>query len=261
MRVICVILILVSTNILHLKIIKLNAIGSTNSFLKEMVQNKVVENFTTVITHQQTAGRGQIQTKWVSEPNKNLTFSVFCTLNNLPISEQKYLNFAVSVSVFEAVNMLKVPKLAIKWPNDILSEKQKICGVLIENSLKGSKIVHSIIGIGLNVNQEIFPDDVPNASSIKNILKKETDLDDLLNLILKQLQENIKLLNEKQYSVLEEKYLSVLYKRNIPSMFKNSREEMFMGKIIGISSEGKLQIELDDETIKEFGLKEVSFVV
>lgn len=249
-----------SHNILLMKIIKIHTTPSTNSFLKDMVENSLVDNFTVIVANNQVSGRGQMQTKWVSEIGKNLTFSVFCSFKDLAISHQKYLNYAVSVSVFEAVETYKIPKLAIKWPNDILSDKQKICGILIENSLKGAYINSSIIGIGLNVNQESFPKEIPNASSIKNILKKEIDLEEVLSLFLSKLEANIKLLNEKKYTELEEKYLSNLYKRNIPSMFKTAENVLFMGKIIGVSQNGQLQIELEDETLKEFGVKEVLFV-
>ncbi|WP_148871104.1 biotin--[acetyl-CoA-carboxylase] ligase [Tenacibaculum adriaticum] len=243
-----------------MKIIKLSAINSTNSFLKEMVSDSMVDDFTVVVAKKQTSGRGQMDTKWVSENGKNLIMSVFCKFSELFIAQQKFLNYAVSISVFEAVKNYKPPKLAIKWPNDILSEKDKIGGILIENSLKKDKIQSSVVGVGLNVNQEVFPVDLPNASSIKKKINKEVDLEEILNLVLQQLQLNIQLLRDKQYELLEEKYLRVLYKKNVPSMFKNSQNVLFMGKIVGISSEGKLQIELNDETIQEFGLKEVSFV-
>lgn len=243
-----------------MKIIKLNAIASTNSFLKDMVVKSDIENFTVVVANKQVSGRGQMQSKWVSEAGKNLTFSVFSVFESLHIDSQKYLNFTVSISVFEALQTFNLPKLAIKWPNDILSDKYKICGVLIENSLKGSFIKSSIIGIGLNVNQEVFPSDVGKASSIKNMLGKKMDLDIVLNVVLEKLQQNIQLLNEKQYPKLEMKYLNVLYRKGIPSMFKNKKDIVFMGKIIGVSNEGKLQVELEDETVKEFGLKEVSFI-
>lgn len=249
-----------SYNILQMKIIKLNAINSTNSFLKEMMCNSKVDDFTVVVTKKQVTGRGQMQTKWISEPGKNLTFSVFCSFKALGVSNKKYLNYAVSVSVFEVVNRLKVPKLAIKWPNDILSDKAKICGILIENTLKGSFIGSSIIGVGLNVNQVTFPDNLPNATSIKNKIDKDVNLDNLLNDILIALKINIALLKTKNYQELENKYLDNLYRKNIPSMFKTASDELFMGKIVGVSKTGLLQIELENEMIKEFGLKEVSFV-
>lgn len=225
-----------------------------------MTLGSPLDNFTTVVANKQVSGRGQMQTKWISEAGKNLTFSVFCSFGNLLVLNQKYLNFAVSVSVFKAISKLDIPKLAIKWPNDILADKHKICGILIENMLMKDKIRSSIIGVGLNVNQEFFPADIPNATSIKNIIKKEINLEELLNAILDELQKNIQLLEMQKYTQLEKKYLSVLYKKEVPSMFKNTQNTLFMGKIIGISQNGKLQIELENETVQEFGLKEVSFV-
>ncbi|MBA6156490.1 biotin--[acetyl-CoA-carboxylase] ligase [Tenacibaculum sp. S7007] len=242
-----------------MKIIKLDAIDSTNSFLKNLSVNSTVQDFTIVMAKEQTSGKGQMNAKWVVDGGKNLTFSVFSCFDDLEISNQKYLSFGVSLAVFETLNELKLPKLAIKWPNDILSVNKKLAGILIENNLKGNKITSSVIGIGINVNQEIFSKDLPNATSIKKIVNKEFDLDILLNEILIRLKSKLELLHKKDYAFLEKQYLSVLYKKNVPSMFKNNQNILFMGKIIGVSENGKLQIELENETIKEFGLKEVSF--
>ena len=242
-----------------MKIIKFDTITSTNSFLKELTSNSVAEDFTVVVTKNQTSGRGQMNTKWSSEDGKNLIFSVFVRFSDLLIVHQKYLSYAISVGVYEAIKNYKLPKLQVKWPNDILSENDKIGGILIENSLQRKRIQSSIIGIGLNINQEKFPEDIPNAASIKMKTGASLDLDEVLNLVLQHLKMNIDLLKAGKLTLLEEKYLSVLYKKNIPSLFKTAQNDFFMGKIIGVSSNGKLQIELVDETIKEFGLKEVSF--
>jgi len=242
-----------------MKIIKLNAIDSTNTFLKDMVSKMSIDDFTVVVAKTQTKGRGQMNSEWVVDEGKNLTFSVFCRFEALCVEDHKYLNFCVSLSVLEALNEIEMPNLAVKWPNDILSGNKKIVGILIENSLKGSNISSSVIGIGINVNQDIFSDKLPNASSIKMILKKETDLETLLEAVLLKLKKNIGLLEEKEYKFLEESYLKVLYKKNVPTMFKNNQNILFMGKIIGVSENGNLQIELEDETVQEFGLKEVSF--
>jgi BirA family biotin operon repressor/biotin-[acetyl-CoA-carboxylase] ligase len=243
-----------------LKIIKLNATDSTNSFLKELGQNSALENFTIVVSDAQDKGRGQQENKWISEPFKNLTFSLFINEFAIDIQKQKYLNFAISLSLFNALSHHKVPHLSIKWPNDILSANKKICGILIENSIKGAKITSSIIGIGLNVNQEKFPDSLKNASSLKISTKVNFDLDILLQEITAHLKKTLLLLSQKKYDRLETNYLNVLYKKNIPSMFKDKNEMLFMGKILGVSNVGNLQIELEDETVKEFGVKEISFV-
>ncbi|CAM1363047.1 Biotin--(acetyl-CoA-carboxylase) ligase [Tenacibaculum litoreum] len=242
-----------------MKIIKLNAIDSTNTFLKNMVSKVVVDDFTIVVAKTQTKGRGQMNSEWVVEEGKNLTFSVFSSFTSLDVENHKYLNFCVSLSVFEALKELDLPSLAIKWPNDILSGNKKLGGILIENTLKGSKIVSSVVGIGINVNQDLFPENLPNASSVKKILGKEFDLETLLESILKKLKDYFTFLEKKEYDLLEEAYLKVLYKKNVPTMFKNSQNILFMGKIIGVSKSGSLQIELENETIQEFGLKEVSF--
>ena len=243
-----------------MKIIKLNAIDSTNSFLKNLSQDSTLENFTVVIAKEQTVGRGQHENKWQSEPHKNLTFSVFTNFLDLKITHKKYLNFAISLAIYDVLNSLEIKRLAIKWPNDIMAVNKKICGILIANTFKGDKIKNTVIGIGLNVNQEKFPINIKNATSLKLETLKEFNLDEILSKILKELQNKISFLNSKKYSFLEKEYLKVLYKKNIPTMFKNSRDEIFMGLIIGISKDGNLQIQLEDDSIKKFGIKEISIL-
>ncbi|WP_435262149.1 biotin--[acetyl-CoA-carboxylase] ligase [Tenacibaculum sp. nBUS_03] len=242
-----------------MKIIKLDAIDSTNTFLKEMAVNSLLENFTVVVAKHQRLGRGQMNTEWNSEGGKNLTFSVFVRFSGLLVANQKYLNFSVAISVFEVLNDLKLSKVSIKWPNDILAEGMKICGILIENSLKGNEIQSSVIGIGLNVNEPFLSNKQLKAVSIKDLLKEELELDFLLRELVLKLEKNIALLEKQEYDLLEYRYLEVLHKKNVPSMFKTNQNVLFMGKIIGVSKDGKLQIELSDETIKEFEIKEVSF--
>ena len=225
-----------------------------------MAVNSVLENFTIVVTDSQLKGRGQQGNSWVSEPCKNLMFSVFVNFIDLDIVYKKYLNYAVSLAIFDALKEENIPSISIKWPNDILSGNKKICGVLIENSLKGAKISSSVIGIGLNVNQTKFPIDLKKASSLKLITNKNFDLDKILKQIVSKLKERIAVLNSKDFNALELDYLNVLYKKNIPTMFKDSKDVLFMGLICGVSLEGKLQVMLEDDSIKEFGLKEISFL-
>jgi len=243
-----------------LKIIKLSAIDSTNSFLKEMATNSVVENFTVVVTDNQIKGRGQQGSVWESEVGKNLIFSVFVTFESLSVSDIKYLNYAVSLAIFEVLQQENIPRIAIKWPNDILSAKKKIGGILIENSLKGTKISSTVIGVGLNVNQTSFSSSLEKASSLKLSSNRTFDLEKLLIKMVASLKSKISLLNAKAFESIETSYLNVLYKKNIPTMFKDSNAVLFMGIIRGISKDGKLQVELEDESFKEFGIKEIYFL-
>ena len=243
-----------------MKIIKLSAIDSTNSFLREMAADSALENFTVVATDTQRKGRGQQGSSWESEPFKNLIFSVFVSFESFAISAQKYLSFAVSLAIFEVLREEKIPDISIKWPNDILSGKKKIGGILIENRLKGKQISSAIIGVGLNVNQTIFSSNLKNAGSMKLRTNRTFERDLLLEKIVLKLKMNVAALNAKNFEALEASYLAVLYKKNIPAMFKDRKDVLFMGIIHGISKEGKLQVMLADDTLKEFGIKEIIFL-
>ena len=243
-----------------MKIIKLDTVVSTNSFLKDLSVSSTLENFTAVVTQNQTKGRGQQNNEWLSEPCKNLTFSVFTTFKDVKIIHKKYLNFAISLAIYKVLFDKNLPKISIKWPNDLMVANKKICGILIENTFFGDQIKSTIVGIGLNVNQEKFPDALRNVTSLKLATLKETDLNVLLHKILVALKTNIKILESKDFHLLEKQYLNVLYKKNIPTMFKTSKDDIFMGIISGISEQGNLQIQLEDDSIKEFGIKEVSIL-
>jgi len=242
-----------------LKLIKLNAINSTNTFLKELSKNATLEDFTVVITKNQTNGKGQQESVWFSEPNKNLTFSVYLDDLQLNINDKKYLNFAVSLAIFTTLKHKKIPNLAIKWPNDIVSGNKKISGILIENSIQKNCIQNSIIGIGVNVNQEIFSETIKNVTSLKNLLQKDIDLDNLLDEICLELKNQLLLLSEKKYQFLEDSYVKVLFQIDKPMMFKDTENQLFLGIIRGISETGNIIIELENDNLKEFGVKEISF--
>ncbi len=242
-----------------MKIIKLDAIDSTNTFLKELCQEKDVEDFTVVITNNQTKGRGQMTSAWNSINNNNLTFSILTKFKDLDVNNQFWISKAISLAVYDAVSTFLSVKISVKWPNDILAEQQKLSGILIENSVNKSKIKYSVVGIGLNVNQTHF-ENLPNATSMKLISGMYFNLDEVLNAIINNIKKYVELINAKDFEIIDKLYLKRLYKINVPSMFRDSNETVFMGKILGVSNEGRLQIEIEDETIKEYELKEIKLV-
>ena len=152
-----------------MQLIKLNATDSTNNYLKKLMLETVLDDFSVVVTNHQTKGRGQMGSEWSSEKDKNLTFSVLKSKTSLLLHQQFMLSILVSLSIVKTLEGYNIPKLAIKWPNDILSDHHKIAGILIENSIKNQQIEFSVIGIGLNVNQEIF-EGLPKVCSLKHIL-------------------------------------------------------------------------------------------
>ncbi len=241
-------------------IIKLNAIDSTNTFLKEMVKEKELKSYTVVLAESQLQGRGQMGSVWSSEPGKNLTFSVFIKLKDFRLMDAVYLNYAVSLAIYEVLMANKVPKLAIKWPNDILAGNSKIGGLLIENSVAQGKIQSAIIGLGLNVNQLHFSNDLKNVASLKSVLGFDLDKEKLLNELLKVIQEQLTKCMPQNFKNIKDSYVSRLYKKEIPSMFKKRDGSVFLGKIAGVSELGELEIELEDGSLQCFGIKEVQFL-
>ena len=243
-----------------MNIIKLDAIDSTNTFLKEMCQENEVEDFTVVITNNQTNGRGQIASVWETDVNSNLTFSILTKFYKLNVVNQFWISKAISLAVSDSLSAFLSVKISVKWPNDILAEQQKICGILIENSVKKAKINYSIVGIGLNVNQTVFKN-LPNATSMKLISGTNFNLDKLLESIVINIKKYVELINANDFKLIDRLYLKRLYKINVPTMFLDIEEQtVFMGKIVGISVDGRLQVELESETIKEYSLKEIQFV-
>ncbi|MBL7560069.1 biotin--[acetyl-CoA-carboxylase] ligase [Olleya sp. YSTF-M6] len=240
-----------------MRIIKLNATESTNRFMRNLSLESSVQDFTTVVTSTQSKGRGQMGSAWQSESFKNLTFSVYKGFKQFEFEDQFKISMAVSLAIIKALETLQIPKLSIKWPNDILSANKKICGILIENVIKQSHIVSSIVGVGLNVNQLKF-EDLPQAGSLKLITGLNYDLDEILHLILKHLEIQLKLL-ENDTSALKNNYESYLFRKEKPSTFK-SDEGLFSGIIKGVSNEGLLKVMVEDQELKTFDLKTIKLL-
>ena len=242
-----------------MQIIKLNATDSTNLYLKDLMKTNSLEDYTIVVAEKQTLGRGQMGTKWESKPFKNLTFSVLKQIDSGEVTHPFILNICVSLAVYTVLNKYHLPDLKVKWPNDILSGNFKICGILIENIFSGNRMLTSVIGIGLNVNQTTF-NDLPNVSSLKSLTGKTFNLDQLLVELQSVLKQTFFELDEKGAFEMQKKYENVLFRKDKPSTFKDKDGNLFMGFIKGVSNEGKLVVTLEDDIKKEFDLKEISLL-
>jgi len=241
-----------------MKLIKLDAIDSTNEFLKGLSNRQSLVNFTVVTAENQTKGKGQMGSVWASEPSKNLIMSVLIKDFLSDINEIFNLNIAVSLAVIEALEAKDIPKLSIKWPNDIMSDNKKIGGILIENSIKSDGTIVSIVGLGLNVNQTGF-ENLPNASSLAEICNTHFDKEELLLRIIEKMKQNVRSW-DKQSTSLWTNYTDKLFKIGIPMPFVTQNQQKFMGIIQGVSSIGKLQILLEDDSISEFDIKEIQML-
>lgn len=240
-------------------IIKLSAIDSTNSYLKELVSQNTVENLAVVWTTNQTNGRGQMGANWVSEKDKNLTFSVLVK-NALHDSNKIFdLNVCVAVTLIEVLEKYKIANLVIKWPNDILADKKKISGVLIENSFKSTGEILSIVGIGINVNQDDFSD-LPQASSLKKMTGLSWNVEELLHLFLQQFEINLEVFQKQGEAFFWDKYQQYLFKRNQPAAFEMLDKTRFMGSIQEVTKNGLLSIKREDDTMEEFEVKSIKLL-
>ena len=228
------------------KIIKINAIDSSNNEIKRLYHNKLETNGLVVWAKNQTDGRGQGGKKWLSQANKNLTFSIFLSFSSLSFSSHFSLNLITSLSVKEVLVCHGINELSIKWPNDILSANKKISGILIENLYKGEKLIGSIIGIGINVNQVDFPKDL-GAISMKIVSKSTYSLKKILNSFLKILSKNLFLY--RNFNLLKKDFNKSLFKKNQLIKYEINGETK-KGRIMGLIDQERFQI-LNLNGIKE----------
>jgi len=240
--------------------VTIKEVDSTNNFLKQLASNsKPVIEGTVIMAENQTAGRGQQQNGWHAEAGKNLTFSLLLKPSFLPVTQQFDLVRAVSLGVFDALHPLLGDSLKIKWPNDIYYGNRKLGGMLIENMIQGGQIKNAIVGIGLNINQEKFPDNLPNATSVKQILQQDYDLKTLLSDICRHIEAYYLNLKAGKILFVRETYLTRLYWLNEQKEYK-SKEGQFAGTIKRVKDNGILVVENNNHQELEFSLKEIEFV-
>lgn len=230
---------------------------STNTLLSDLAQKTQQPEGTVLITHAQTKGRGQRGNGWESEPGKNLTFSLLLKPHFLTPSSQFNLTIAVSLALTDFLKTKISSQPFIKWPNDLLVNDLKICGILIENTLAGESIQQSVVGIGLNINQLLFA--ITTATSMQMETGVEFDLSAELSDLVMCLEIRYLQLRSGKISELRQDYLDNLYWMNKEQRFA-SNGRAFHGTIEGIDLLGKLAVRENDR-VHYFGIKEISFLV
>lgn len=240
-------------NLLHFR-----ELSSTNETLKQLIrEGKITKNYSSVYTDYQTHGRGQAQSSWTSLPAQNLLSSVAFFPSNLRADEQFRLSISVALAIRDYLQaLISTKRVLIKWPNDIYIDDRKICGILIEQYISSNLISSSIIGIGLNVNQKVFPSELPNPTSIQLLRPSESPyiISEILQGILESLE---KRLENIQSQSLTQEYLSNLYLYKTPAYYI-ANNQTFLGCIRGVSPLGELILEnLDNGTLSKYFLKEI----
>jgi len=231
---------------------------STNQYLLNELQTVGVESGVAVATFNQTKGRGQKGNTWLSEPEKNISYSLVIKPDFIPARNQFLLSEFVSLTV-KALLDEYTKEITIKWPNDIYYKNSKIGGILIENKLEGSLIAHAIIGIGLNINQTKFPTELPNPVSLSQISGKQYPLKDLAEKLHRRLITAFEHLSTDNESDIRKYYLNSLYRRDGYHLYKDSKGE-FSARILDINAHGQLILESEEGIVREYDFKEVTFL-
>ncbi|UCG28017.1 MAG: biotin--[acetyl-CoA-carboxylase] ligase [Bacteroidales bacterium] len=233
--------------------------GSTNTLASQYLKEKELPEGTVIRAVEQSAGRGHRGNSWESEPGKNLTFSVILYPDFLESHEQFILSKMVSLALYDYLDPL-LKAVRIKWPNDIYVNNDKIAGILIENSLLGSSLDYSILGIGVNVNQTIFTSDAPNPTSLKIVTGIETDLDRALNDLCKCLNSRYLQVVNRDTASINQDYLSRLYRFNDFYLYKTGAQ-LFTAKITGLDPYGAIILETETGEIRQFRFGELEYVI
>lgn len=278
-------------------------IDSTNNEMSREASR--LDNLSVIAAEYQTSGRGQRGNRWKADAGKNLTFSIllkFSTGEENPGFRCPALKASgqFSISAIAAVAQCRFLQrygmdAKIKWPNDIYVGDRKISGMLIENSLSGTLLRTSVIGIGLNVNQTEFPSDLPNPVSMSGITGADYDLHGLLEDFMSVFEECLSML-ELPLSELTDIYESCLYRlgqecrfidlsarpaylpanpviASMPAHDSNASQlpeqsnspetalPTFSGIIRGVTPEGLLRVELTDRTVRTFAFKEIGYII
>ena len=232
---------------------------STNNVLLRHIRD--YDNLSVVAAVSQTAGRGQRGNRWMSAPGDNLTFSLLLRPEALPARDVMAVTALATLAVRDTLREEGV-EAVIKWPNDIYVGKRKICGMLVENGLDGADIDWSVIGIGINLNQTVFPGELLNPISLKRLTGRSYELEPFLEKVCRGIEKLLpELASTESRNGLRAAYERDLFQKDSPASYRDlATGEEFTGIIRGITPEGLLRIEAEGRE-RTFGFKEVGYIL
>jgi BirA family biotin operon repressor/biotin-[acetyl-CoA-carboxylase] ligase len=234
----------------------LDSVDSTNNYAMALIQQGERDTIKPVFAMEQTQGKGRRGKQWKSNKGANIMLSIPIEMQWLPLSQQFQLSAAIALSCHDLFLKYRVSNVFIKWPNDIFINDSKAGGILIENVIKGTLWQWSVIGIGLNINQEKFEDFNLKATSLKLATGETYDVlklaEELVSSVLKRVNE----LKSGKFEKMLEEYNQHLFARNKIIKLKKGNI-VFETKIAGVSSSG--QLITSDAFERKFDFDEVEF--
>jgi BirA family biotin operon repressor/biotin-[acetyl-CoA-carboxylase] ligase len=239
------------------EVVSLLSTNSTNDYAREMLDNGDPREGCVVIAGEQKKGRGYGSNTWHSKRGKNLLFTVILYPGFIAANQQFLISKTISLGIYDYLSDY-ISDVSIKWPNDIYVEDRKIAGMLIENDLVGSSLKTSIVGIGLNINQERFPEDLVNPVSLRQMIEKKLPIRKELRKLCNHLDRRYRMLYQGKVDKINREYHQHLFRLNhMATYLANGRE--FQAKIVGVSDYGQLILETNVGKTLEFNFKEVEF--
>lgn len=246
------------SNLFEPTLIHVSETNSTNQLIRTIAATDQLYSGSVVLADYQTAGRGLSSNSWESEAGKNLTFSLFFSPVAVPSNHPFVISEMASLSVKYTLDKY-LPDVAVKWPNDVYCGDKKITGILIENTLFQGKITHSIIGIGINVNQMNFLSDAPNPVSMSQIAGTSFDRMIIMDEFRQAFTIQSKRLNQGQFDAIHKDYLNAIYRKNGFHYYKDT-QGVFEATFHNIEPTGHLVLERRNGCLSCYGYKEVGFL-
>ena len=238
------------------QVIKVKSVDSTNNYAAKLLNQTKVPFGTVIMAHYQTNGKGQRNTIWSSNGGDNLLMSVLLDLSFMPSEKIFFLSKSIALAIRAAVVDVIGIESHLKWPNDVLIDNKKIAGVLIENQWNKSKIVSSVVGVGLNVNQVDFQESF-SATSLKKIKNKNYNVDNILKVLCKKLNKYYDQLASLKYDDIDLEYHQHLVNNNKFCEFEENNM-VFSAKVKGVNQQGELMLEFTNGDVKSYGLKQIT---
>jgi len=240
-------------------IIRLDEVESTNLHLKKIAREVHPAEGSLVIADYQTAGRGQMGTSWFSSKGENLLFSLLIYPQHVVAAEQFIISRIAALAVKNTLDQF-ANDIRIKWPNDIYWQYKKICGMLIENDVQGKQIENSVIGFGINVNEQSFPSDLPNPISLRQITGMVHDREYLLDTFMREFFLLYRDFEQGNIEGIEDEYMFDLYRVNDYYWYEDANGK-FQAMIEDVLPSGHLLLRtLDSGEVRKYAFKEVTFV-
>jgi BirA family biotin operon repressor/biotin-[acetyl-CoA-carboxylase] ligase len=241
------------------KILFFENLPSTNTYTIDLLKENRLQEGTIIRTNFQSAGRGYSVNKWESDDSKNLLISIVLYPSFILPENQFSLSMTISLGICDFLQH-HIPSCTIKWPNDIYVMNDKIAGILMESSITGEIMDHTVAGIGININQKKFSKQIPNPTSLSKITGINYDCDECLNNLTGSIDRRYKQLIAGETVRIKNEYLKKLYRLNEWCEFRDEKET-FTGRILTVNEEGRLIIEKMNNNKSEYSFKEVEFII